>query len=62
MVGQLAEAGLTLESKLSVSNLRSERVKKTLPKSAMLAIERATQKRLARNNFGPSIFLKLRKN
>jgi len=61
VVAQLAEAGLKLESKLSVSNLRSERVKKTLPKSAMLAIERATQKRLARSNFGPSIFLKLRK-
>ncbi len=62
VIGQLAEAGLTLESKLSVSNLRSERVKRALPKGAMLAIERATQKRLARSNFGPSIFLKLRKN
>jgi ubiquinone/menaquinone biosynthesis C-methylase UbiE len=61
VVAQLATAGLKLESKLSVSNLRSERVKRTLPKGAMLAIERATQKRLARNNFGPSIFLKLRK-
>jgi ubiquinone/menaquinone biosynthesis C-methylase UbiE len=61
VVGQLEKAGLKLESKLSVSNLRSERVKRTLPKGAMLAIERATQKRLARNNFGPSIFLKLRK-
>ena len=58
---QLETAGLTLERKLSVSNLRSERLKRTLPKSAMIAIERATQKRLARNNFGPSIFLKLRK-
>ncbi len=62
VIGQLAEAGLTLESKLSVSNLRSERIKRALPKGAMLAIERATQKRLARSNFGPSIFLKLRKN
>ncbi|MCW2749378.1 MAG: hypothetical protein JWR83_488 [Aeromicrobium sp.] len=61
VVAQLATAGLKLESKLSVSNLRSERVKRTLPKGAMLAIERATQKRLARKNFGPSIFLKLRK-
>jgi len=61
VVAQLETAGLKLESKLSVSNLRSERVKRTLPKGAMLAIERATQKRLARNNFGPSIFLKLRK-
>lgn len=61
VVAQLETAGLKLESKLSVSNLRSERVKRTLPKGAMLAIERATQKRLARSNFGPSIFLKLRK-
>lgn len=61
VVAQLAAAGLTLESKLSVSNLRSERLKRTVPKRAMLAVERATQKRLARSNFGPSIFLKLRK-
>ncbi len=61
VLAQLAAAGLTLESKLSVSNLRSERLKRTLPKAAMIAIERATQKRLARSNFGPSIFLKLRK-
>jgi ubiquinone/menaquinone biosynthesis C-methylase UbiE len=61
VVSQLEKAGLELESKLSVSNLRSERVKRTLPKSAMLVIERLTQKRLARSNFGPSIFLKLRK-
>lgn len=61
VLAQLAAAGLTLERKLSVSNLRSERLKRTLPKGAMLAIERATQMRLARTNFGPSIFLKLRK-
>ncbi|MRJ99951.1 methyltransferase domain-containing protein [Aeromicrobium sp. S22] len=61
VVGQLAAAGLTLESKLSVSNLRSQKLKKALPKSVMLAAERISQKRLAKNNFGPSIFLKLRK-
>jgi ubiquinone/menaquinone biosynthesis C-methylase UbiE len=61
VVSQLAAAGLTLESKLSVSNLRSQKLKKALPTSAMLAAERMTQRRLAKNNFGPSIFLKLRK-
>jgi ubiquinone/menaquinone biosynthesis C-methylase UbiE len=61
VVSQLAAAGFTLESKLSVSNLRSQRVKKVLPKSVMLAAERISQKRLAKSDFGPSIFLKLRK-
>jgi len=61
VLGQLREAGLVLDEKLSVSNLRSEKLKKALPEKAMLRIEKATQKRLARRNFGPSIFLKLRK-
>lgn len=61
VVGQLAAAGLKLDSKLSVSNLRSQKLKKVLPKSIMLAAERVAQKRLAASNFGPSIFLKLRK-
>lgn len=61
VIGQLAEAGLVFDSKLSVSNLRSARLKKLLPKSVMLAAERISQKRLAGSNFGPSIFLKLRK-
>lgn len=58
---QLAEAGLVLDDKLSVSNLRSQKLKKALPEKVMLAIEKATQKRLAKKNFGPSIFLKLKK-
>lgn len=62
VVGQLSAAGLQLESKLSVSNLRSQRLKRALPTSVMLAAERVTQARLARSNFGPSIFLKLRKS
>jgi SAM-dependent methyltransferase len=61
VVGQLAAAGLVLDSKLSVSNLRSQKLKKLLPTSVMLAAERIAQKRLAQSNFGPSIFLKLRK-
>ena len=61
VLGQLREAGLVLDEKLSVSNLRSQKLKKALPQKVMLAIEKATQKSLARKNFGPSIFLKLKK-
>jgi SAM-dependent methyltransferase len=62
VVGQLATAGLGLVDKLSVSNLRSEALKKVLPKGLMLAAEKATQRRLAKSDFGPSIFLELRRN
>lgn len=61
VVGQLADAGLRLESKLSVSNLRSQKLKKLLPSSVMLGIEKAAQRALSRYDFGPSIFLELRK-
>lgn len=61
VLAQLREAGLVLDEKLSVSNLRSQKLKKALPEKAMLRIEKATQKRLAKKNFGPSIFLKLKK-
>ena len=62
VVGQLATAGLGLVDKLSVSNLRSEALKKVLPKALMLAAEKATQRRLAKSDFGPSIFLELRRD
>ena len=62
VVGQLATAGLVLVDKLSVSNLRSEALKKVLPKALMLAAEKATQRRLAKSDFGPSIFLELRRD
>lgn len=61
VVGQLETAGLTFVDKLSVSNLRSETLKKVLPTGLMLAAEKATQRRLARSDFGPSIFLELRR-
>ena len=62
VVGQLATAGLSLVDKLSVSNLRSETLKKVLPKGLMIAAEKAAQRRLASRDFGPSIFLELRKD
>lgn len=61
VIGQLRAAGLVFEDKLSVSNLRSPRLKQVVPIRAMLAVEKASQRRLARHDFGPSIFLKLRR-
>lgn len=61
VVGQLAEAGLGLERKLSVSNLRSQKLKKVLPTSLLVGVEKALQERLAARDFGPSIFLELRR-
>lgn len=62
VVGQLASAGLRLERKLSVSNLRSEKLKKALPTGLMVRVEKALQERLAAKDFGPSIFLELRRS
>ena len=61
VVGQLADAGLVLQRKLSVSNLRSQTLKKVLPTGLMVGIEKALQERLASKDFGPSIFLELRR-
>jgi SAM-dependent methyltransferase len=58
---QLEHAGLRAEAALSVSNLRSVRLKKILPRSLMINAERALQKPLAMVYFGPSIFLLVRK-
>ncbi len=58
---QLADAGLSVEETLSVSNLRSQQLKKLLPLPAMLAAERVAQRPLARLHFGPSIFIRARK-
>lgn len=59
--GQLAEASLTVERILSVSNLRSGGLKKVMPKPAMLAIEGVLQPRLSKIYFGPSIFFLVKK-
>jgi ubiquinone/menaquinone biosynthesis C-methylase UbiE len=58
---QLAHAGLTVERILSVSNLRSSRLKKLMPRRAMLAIEGLLQPTLAHGFFGPSVFFLVRK-
>ncbi len=62
VVDQLGGVGLILERKLSVSNLRSQKLKRYVPGAVMAAVEKALQKPLAPLDFGPSIFLKLRKS
>jgi ubiquinone/menaquinone biosynthesis C-methylase UbiE len=61
VVKQLSHAGLKVESVLSVSNLRSPGIKKVVPQSVMLSIERLVQKPLAKTYFGPSIFFLVKK-
>ena len=58
---QLEHAGLHVVSTLSVSNLRSVRLKKVLPQNLMLSAERALQRPLAPVYFGPSVFFLVRK-
>lgn len=59
---QLEHAGLQVEATLSVSNLRSVRLKKILPREVMLGAEKALQRPLASVYFGPSIFFLIRKS
>jgi ubiquinone/menaquinone biosynthesis C-methylase UbiE len=61
VVKQLAHAGLTVEKTLSVSNLRSPGLKKVLPHSVMVSLEKVLQKPLANSYFGPSVFFLVRK-
>lgn len=58
---QLAHAGLKVERLLSVSNLRSPRLKKIIPRGAMLAVEDLMQPALAKATFGPSTFMLVKK-
>jgi ubiquinone/menaquinone biosynthesis C-methylase UbiE len=62
VVRQLEHAGLRVESTLSVSNLRSVRLKQIMPRELMLGAERMLQRPLATVYFGPSIFFLVRKN
>lgn len=59
---QLDHAGLKVVSSLSVSNLRSVRLKKIMPREVMLGAERVLQRPLATVYFGPSIFFLVRKS
>lgn len=61
VIKQLAHAGLKVDRILSVSNLRSQGLKKLLPKSVMLAVEGILQPTLAKSFFGPSVFFLVKK-
>jgi SAM-dependent methyltransferase len=58
---QLAHAGLKVEKVLSVSNLRSPRLKKIIPRGGLLAIESLMQGSFAKTYFGPSTVFLVRK-
>ncbi len=61
VIKQLSHAGLKVDSVLSVSNLRSPTIKKVIPESVMLSVERLLQKPLSKTYFGPSIFFLVKK-
>ncbi|HUY84909.1 MAG TPA: class I SAM-dependent methyltransferase [Candidatus Dormibacteraeota bacterium] len=61
VIRQLQHAGLRVEARLSVSNLRSVRLKKIMPREVMLGAERLLQRPLATIYFGPSVFFLVRK-
>lgn len=50
-----------MERRLSVSNLRSARLKRVVPHATLVRAEGALQSPLARVGFGPSIFFLARK-
>ena len=62
VVRQLEHAGLRVETTLSVSNLRSVRLKRVMPRELMLGAERMLQRPLAHIYFVPSIFFLVRKS
>jgi ubiquinone/menaquinone biosynthesis C-methylase UbiE len=61
VIKQLAHAGLKVEKVLSVSNLRSPKLKKIVPKTVMLAAEKMLQSTFSKAYFGPSVFFLVKK-
>jgi len=61
VIARLEGVGLVVERTLSVSNLRSPRLKRMLPDPVMLSAERVLQPLLARTWFGPSVFMRCTK-
>lgn len=61
VIKQLGNSGLKVEKILSVSNLRSPGLKKVIPRSVMLSVEKVLQKPLAPTFFGPSVFFLVKK-
>ena len=58
---QLAQSGFKLVDSLSVSNLRSQSLKKFVPHRTLVTLEKAMQKPLAKTYFGPSTVYLLKK-
>ncbi len=58
---EIYEAGFSIVSKRSVSNFRSPLLKKIIPTSVLLLLERITQPLFASWFFGPSIYFLLKK-
>lgn len=61
VIKQLAHAGFKVDKVLSVSNLRSTKLKRFVPRGAMLSVEKILQPTLAKTYFGPSVFFLIRK-
>ncbi len=61
VIKQLEKVGFSVEGVLSVSNLRSPRLKKLMPRGVMIGAEKVMQPTLARTYFGPSVFFLLKK-
>ncbi len=58
---QLAQTGFKIERILSVSNFRSPTIKKIIPSSVLVKLEKLVQKPLAKTYFGPSTIYLLKK-
>ena len=61
VIQQLDSVGFTVDKVLSVSNLRSPKLKKMVPRGVMLSLEKIMQPTLAHTYFGPSVFFLLKK-
>jgi SAM-dependent methyltransferase len=61
VIRQLDSVGFSVERILSVSNLRSPKLKKFIPRAVMLNLEKVMQPSLAMTFFGPSVFFLLKK-
>ena len=61
IIHMLEESGFKLVEKRSVSNIRSDHMKRWLTPDTLIKLEETLQKPLSCINFGPSIFLLLRK-
>lgn len=61
VIKQLQKSGLQYQRKLSVSNFRSTFLKSKFKLDKLLRAEKMTQNKLAKINFGPSIFILVKK-